>query len=395
MPPIRNISEGDEREKWLQFREVEQVQHPLPGKQGDNSDSPGEKTEDDHAQCQVVPAASRSSGGSMMASSYFREANDASIPATERNTVWIPKASGGNRRLVTGRARMPIAWEIIPPSARSETLPKKLRACSAIGLLPKKVWGCSVTQYNPQCFHRQVFAWSLTGWLGECIFPKAMWLNPGENAMDFQWMEGVEWLKRIKDAVAFRHRMGDICCHAPGLGIVPPPPSDRRPGISVMMRLKNEAQWIESALRSLAPFAEQFSIVDNGSTDGTPEIVERVARELGLDYALERLPTEDFGEVCDRALRNTTCQWVLRWDGDMIARTSGPVTLHTIREYIFSLPAEPVPCGLFPPYQNRRGPFSSGSGLSDPPRGLAVHLFARSPASPHRAVSGGSLSPLL
>ena len=43
---------------------------------------------------------------------------------------------------------------------------------------------------------------------------------------------------------------------------------------------------IESSIRPLAPFVEQFSRVDNEYTDGTPEIIERVARELSLDYIL-------------------------------------------------------------------------------------------------------------
>jgi glycosyltransferase involved in cell wall biosynthesis len=154
--------------------------------------------------------------------------------------------------------------------------------------------------------------------------------------MDFQWMNDIPRLKRIKDAVSFRWRIGAVAGYAPKLGLVAPP-GERRPGISVLMRLKNESRWIETAIRSLAPFVEQFSIVDNGSTDGTLEIVERVVSELSLDCTLEILPTEDFGEVCDRALRNTACRWVLRWDGDMIARTEGPESFARIREFALSL----------------------------------------------------------
>jgi glycosyltransferase involved in cell wall biosynthesis len=154
--------------------------------------------------------------------------------------------------------------------------------------------------------------------------------------MDFQWMNDITFLKRIKDAISFRHRVGDLLSWAPKLGLAPKP-GGRKPGISALMRLKNESRFIEAAIRSLAPFVEQFSIVDNGSTDGTPEIIERVALELSLDYTLDLFPNEDFGEVCDRALRNTTCQWVLRWDGDMIARTDGPESFARIREFALSL----------------------------------------------------------
>lgn len=160
-------------------------------------------------------------------------------------------------------------------------------------------------------------------------------------------MNDIPRLKRIKDAISFRHRIGNIASFAPRLGLAPKP-GGRRPGISALMRLKNESRWIETAIRSLAPFVEHFSIVDNGSTDGTPEIIERVARELALDYTLELLPGEDFGEVCDRALRNTVCRWVLRWDGDMIARTDGPESFARIREFAFSLDPERYYVVYFP-----------------------------------------------
>ena len=104
-----------------------------------------------------------------------------------------------------------------------------------------------------------------------------------------------------------------------------------------MMRLKNEASWVEIAIRSIAPFVQQFSVVDNGSTDGTPDIVRRVSDEMGLDLTLELLPTADFGEVCDRALANTRCQWILRWDGDMIAHTEGPRSFKIVRDFAMGL----------------------------------------------------------
>lgn len=169
--------------------------------------------------------------------------------------------------------------------------------------------------------------------------------------MNFEWAEEIGWLRRIKGALAFRHRMGGLCSVAPKLGLVPPPPRGRRPGISAMMRLKNESRWIEPVLRSLAPFVDQFSIVDNGSTDGTADIIHRVAGELALDYTLETLPTGDFGEVCDRALANTACRWVLRWDGDMIARTSGPDTLWRLRDFALSLDPDRYYAIYFPHIQ--------------------------------------------
>jgi len=154
--------------------------------------------------------------------------------------------------------------------------------------------------------------------------------------IDFQWMEEISYLKKIKNRINFRYRIGDILCWLPKLGLVPKP-RRRKPGISAYICIKNEAQWIEPTLRSISPFVDQFSIVDNGSTDDTFSIVKRVAAELRLDYVIESVPDADFGEVRDIGLKNTTRSWVLRWDGDMIARTTGGETLRRLRDYIFSL----------------------------------------------------------
>lgn len=163
-------------------------------------------------------------------------------------------------------------------------------------------------------------------------------------------MESIRPIKKIKDTLNLRHRLGNIMSLVPKTGLMPKPPPRPR-GISALMRLKNEAQWIEPTLRSLAPFVDQFSIVDNGSTDGTPEIVRSVCDELNLDYILEILPTEDFGEVCDLALANTTRRWVLRWDGDMIARTQGEKTLKKLTEFVLSLDEDRYYTVYFPHVQ--------------------------------------------
>ncbi len=164
--------------------------------------------------------------------------------------------------------------------------------------------------------------------------------------MYFQWMDEIPWLKKIKNRVNIRHRLGDIFSFLPKTGAVAKP--DRPHGISVMMRLRNESRFIEAAMRSLAPFVEHFSIIDNGSTDGTPDIIRRVAEELSLDVTLEILPTENFLEVCDSALHNTKYRWVLRWDGDMIARTQGDKTLARLREYLDSLDPDVFYAVYFP-----------------------------------------------
>jgi len=51
-------------------------------------------------------------------------------------------------------------------------------------------------------------------------------------------------------------------------------PRLRKPGISGFMRLKNEAQFVETAIESVIGCLDELVIVHNGCTDRTPEIIE-------------------------------------------------------------------------------------------------------------------------
>jgi len=50
--------------------------------------------------------------------------------------------------------------------------------------------------------------------------------------------------------------------------------SGRPVGISVVMRVKDEADWIEASVESIKGIAEEIIIVDERSSDGTYEILE-------------------------------------------------------------------------------------------------------------------------
>lgn len=122
---------------------------------------------------------------------------------------------------------------------------------------------------------------------------------------------------------------------APLLRLVPMP---LRPmGISVMTRVKDEADWIEPSIRSIMRIADEIVIVDNGSTDGTYEILEDIfSREKGM-IKLWRLPDLNLCELSNFALNQTRFQWVLKWDGDMVARISGNYDIRNLRERLLSL----------------------------------------------------------
>jgi hypothetical protein len=62
--------------------------------------------------------------------------------------------------------------------------------------------------------------------------------------------------------------------------------TDTTPGFTAVVRAKNEADPLPWVLPPLLRAVERIVLVDNGSTDGTPEVARRVAEECG---ALERL----------------------------------------------------------------------------------------------------------
>lgn len=52
------------------------------------------------------------------------------------------------------------------------------------------------------------------------------------------------------------------------------------PSVSAIYRVKNGAEYIESAILSVAPLVKEIIVVDNGSTDQTINIIERLKVEL-------------------------------------------------------------------------------------------------------------------
>lgn len=109
--------------------------------------------------------------------------------------------------------------------------------------------------------------------------------------------------------------------------------------ISAMMRVKNEEEFLDAAVRSIVDSVEEVVIVDNESTDATPAVIASVRadypdkiRAYRYPYAIARVGNETWqlaagGDVSPRlsgtyynwCLRRCTQPYVLKWDGDMIA----------------------------------------------------------------------------
>jgi len=111
--------------------------------------------------------------------------------------------------------------------------------------------------------------------------------------------------------------------------------------ITAMLRIRNEAEFLDAAVRSIADLVERILLVDNRSTDATPALIERLladypnkAEAHRYPHAVARVGAESrqlsnaqSGTDSPRLL-STYYNWclarcrtafVLKWDGDMIA----------------------------------------------------------------------------
>jgi glycosyltransferase involved in cell wall biosynthesis len=114
-------------------------------------------------------------------------------------------------------------------------------------------------------------------------------------------------------------------------------PSKKKLGISAIIRLKNEADYLEKALNSILPFFDEFVIVYNQCTDRTPEIIEEFAnndpqRVRAFHYLPQVFPPASAGQrtlpanhvssfvhYSNFALSKASYRVCSKWDGDQIA----------------------------------------------------------------------------
>jgi glycosyltransferase involved in cell wall biosynthesis len=94
-------------------------------------------------------------------------------------------------------------------------------------------------------------------------------------------------------------------------------PRSRPQGISAMVITYNEEDWIEPSILSIKDLVDEYIVMDS-STDKTPEIVERVKNEHGLNIKLRRIPPGNIVATRNEALKNSSYRWILVWDGDFV-----------------------------------------------------------------------------
>ena len=129
--------------------------------------------------------------------------------------------------------------------------------------------------------------------------------------------------------------MRNIAGLAPKVGIVAA--SDRPQGISIYMRVKNEADWITASVKSILTIADEILIADNGSSDGTYELLQELAAGHSSRIRLFSKPELSLCRLSNFCLSQTRFRWVFRWDGDMVAHTSGELDIAGLRRWLLSL----------------------------------------------------------
>lgn len=125
---------------------------------------------------------------------------------------------------------------------------------------------------------------------------------------------------------------------------VPMPSELQDVKIAVMMRVKNEARWIERCLQSYIPLAgENVFVMDDESTDGTLEI----CRSLGVNVYRDPFAGEPLDETRDKDWLLTQVKaacapdWILCVDGDEELEPDGA---EMIRRVLSASPRADVYC---------------------------------------------------
>jgi hypothetical protein len=120
-------------------------------------------------------------------------------------------------------------------------------------------------------------------------------------------------------------------------------------GFTAVLRVKDEARSLPWVLPGVLRSVEQTIIVDNGSTDGTPEVALRVAEELGYGerlrvlsypFSVSRCGPEHLWTYPDSvhsltyfynwSFSHVLTRYALKWDGDMVLTPEGELVLRDL-----------------------------------------------------------------
>jgi len=109
--------------------------------------------------------------------------------------------------------------------------------------------------------------------------------------------------------------------------------NDRPKGISCIIRVKDEEDWIELSMKSAVSLADELVVVDSGSQDNSFDIANKVKKVLQIPVKVFKSQKLNFCEQSNLALSQTSYSWVMRWDADFI----GTSDISELRDKVLSI----------------------------------------------------------
>jgi glycosyltransferase involved in cell wall biosynthesis len=115
-----------------------------------------------------------------------------------------------------------------------------------------------------------------------------------------------------------------------------------KPGLTAVLRVRNEARNLPWVLPSIMAATDHVLLVDNQSTDGTPELALELGRGGGLEvlaypFEVARCGPEHLGTPATSvhslthyynwAFAHVGTRWSMKWDGDMVLTREGIATV--------------------------------------------------------------------
>lgn len=127
-------------------------------------------------------------------------------------------------------------------------------------------------------------------------------------------------------------------------------------GITAVVSAKNEAYIIPFCMKSLIGVVDQVVLIDNGSDDGTLQAMQAFKQAHGhqIEVDILEMPGALLGDCRNAGLAHTRYKWHLRWDADMVCKTSGKEDMKLLREKVLQ---DDRPRTIQLPRTNLRGDF--------------------------------------
>jgi hypothetical protein len=138
----------------------------------------------------------------------------------------------------------------------------------------------------------------------------------------------------MKISHRIQSHISGVYSHTPNIGLrTTADQNNRGDGISALVTIRNEP-WIEPSLLSIKDLVDEFVIVDSSTYDISSTIKKLKKAGLNIKYSKAK---GNYPKQVQTALNQSTKKWILRWDGDLIAYTSGKGDIKKLKDLISGL----------------------------------------------------------